>query len=171
MKTKNIIAGFGLIAFIVLFFYTKLSGQEFKPKNWKPYVDQNIGVSFEYPDSVKPNYPKSVTFSECNQCPFLLSVRAEEIGDMGIDEAYRVFRSSEKQIGQIKIDGERAFETTPTDEGRVIGNNRVYYVVHDGYLYKIYDRLHVDQKERNAFLKSFKFEAIQKDESEINGNY
>lgn len=168
IKTKNILLILLLVLLVSLFSFkswrpkpekltVEQSTEQYQPKEWQKYTDENLGIEILHPAWAKPFKEKMVYFAECDDCMGLLNIGAQKIYDQKIDEVYQENKGSEYVVGKIKIDGETAIETIPYEEYTTLSNSRKYYAIHGEYFYTIYDRLNQNEQDREKFLKGFRF--------------
>lgn len=162
MNIKNIIT---VVIFVVLLILLAVYPKSLKPTEqteltrqteWKKYQDSNIGIEFEYPNSLTPNYEKTVYFSECEECPGLINIRADDVGQETLEQALQYNSEKSDLVEKIKIDGAEAFVYIPIDDGKRVENSKTVYTLHDGRLYRIAIRS-LNKGEDKRLLESIKF--------------
>ncbi|MEK7390728.1 MAG: hypothetical protein AAB635_01155 [Patescibacteria group bacterium] len=162
MNIKNIIT---VVIFVVLLILLAVYPKSLKPteqtelagqNEWKKYQDSNIGIEFEYPNNLIPNYEKTVYFSECEECPGLINIRADDVGQETLEQALQYNSEKSDLVEKIKIDGTEAFVYIPIDDGKRVENSKIIYTLRAGRLYKISIRS-LNEGEDERLLKSIRF--------------
>ncbi len=124
------------------------------------YNNSSQEIQFNYPENMSVYEERITSFRECFDCMGDLTIHTQQIHEMSLDDAYQYFGGSnlsQKIKGEIMIDGERALEIIPIDDGSEITYARIYYIKHNDTLFQIYDRLHRTDNSRADFLNSISF--------------
>jgi hypothetical protein len=158
LNKKTIIEVATLLIFTgVTFFYFLSKPNESPVQNLTQYTNNNLGITIEHTPPLKTYSPKSISFAECEDCPWMISVTAQKIYDETLDEAYSPYKDRGKMIEKISIAGEPAIETIPYSEYTILSNERQYFVIHEGYLYRISDRFNQTDEDRKRFIDGINF--------------
>lgn len=156
MNIKNIITIVIFVVLLILLANYPTSLKLTEQNEWKKYQDSNIGIEFEYPNNLTPNYEKTVYFSECEECPGLINIHANDVGQETLEQALQYNSEKSDLVEKIKIDDAEAFVYIPIDDGKRVEHSKIVYTFRAGRLYRIAIRS-LNEGEDTRLLESIRF--------------